>query len=95
MPKASARDDDMPRRSRSRAAVIDAPAERGLVMRLLMHSPKDLIAGLAAFAAVSAIIANAIFMQAGRHPSPMFGSTVVIPLSNSVIANPLPRPRPL
>lgn len=85
----------MPRRSRSRAAVIEAPADRGLAMRLLMHSPKDLVAGLAAFAAVSAIITNAIFMQAGRHPSPMFGSTVVIPLSNPVIANPLPRPRPI
>ena len=37
-------------------------------MRILLHSPKDLIAGALAFAAVSAIIANAMFMQAGHHP---------------------------
>ena len=64
-------------------------------MRALLYSPKDLVAGLIAFAAVSAIISNAIFMQAGRHPSPMFGSTVVMPLSSQPVVNPLPRPRPL
>ena len=41
---------------------------------MLLHSPKDMIAGLLAAAAVSAIIANALFLQAGRHPSPMFGA---------------------
>lgn len=79
---------------RGRAIAIDEPAERGLALRALLYSPKDLVAGLAAFAAVCAIIANAIFLQAGRHPSPMFGSTVVLPLSNGMVANPLPRPRP-
>ena len=61
-------------------------------MRMLLHSPKDLIAGLLAAAAVSAILANALFLQAGRHPSPMFGTVVLIPAP--VLANPLPRPRP-
>ena len=78
----------------SRAVAIEEPAERGLALRVLLYSPKDLVAGLAAFAAVCAIIANAIVLQAGRHPSPMFGSTVVLPLSNGMVANPLPRPRP-
>jgi hypothetical protein len=83
--------DDMPRRRRgAKAAAIEADAERGLVMRILLHSPKDMVAGVVAFAAVSAIIANALFLQAGRHPSPMFGS-VVAPGSGS----PLPRPRPV
>src|SRR3954447_10583034 len=59
-------------------------------MRILLHSPKDLIAGALAFAAVSAIIANAMFMQAGHHPSPMFGTAVSAPMA---AANPLPRPR--
>ena len=49
-------------------------------MRILLYSPKDMIAGALAFAAVSAIIANALFLQAGRHPSPMFGSVVVMPV---------------
>jgi Putative peptidoglycan binding domain len=76
----------MPRRRRGASAVaIEAEVERGLVMRILLHSPKDLVAGALAFAAVSAILANALFLQAGRHPSPMFGSAPV---------SPLPRPRP-
>jgi hypothetical protein len=86
----------MPRRRRSaKTAVIEAEAERGLVMRILLHSPKDLVAGLLAFAAVSAIIANALFLQAGRHPSPMFGTVTRIPAATSAAASPLPRPRPV
>ena len=86
----------MPRRRRSAGAVaVDADAERGLAMRILLHSPKDMIAGALAFAAVSAIVANALFLQAGRHPSPMFGSVVALPTTGSVSASPLPRPRPV
>ena len=81
----------MPRRRRGAGAVaIEAAEERNLAMRILLHNPKDLVAGALAFTAVSAIIANAVFMQAGHHPSPMFGTTVSAP----VAANPLPRPRP-
>jgi hypothetical protein len=85
--------DGMPRRRRGASAVaIEASEERNLAMRILLHSPKDLIAGALAFAAVSAIVANAMFMQAGHHPSPMFGATVSAPVA---AANPLPRPRPV
>src|SRR5882672_5114652 len=87
----------MPRRRRgadAKAVAADADAERGLAMRMLLHSPKDMIAGALAFAAVSAIIANALFLQAGRHPSPMFGSVVAIPAAWAP-ASPLPRPRPV
>ena len=69
--------------------------ERGLVMRILLHSPKDMIAGALAFAAVTAVIANALFLQAGRHPSPMFGSVVAVPAAELAAASPLPRPRPV
>jgi Putative peptidoglycan binding domain len=86
-------DNDMPRRRRG-AAAIEAEAERGLAMRVLLHSPKDMIAGALAFAAVSAIVANALFLQAGPHPSPMFGSAVAIPTALAP-ASPLPRPRPV
>jgi hypothetical protein len=64
-------------------------------MRILLHSPKDMVAGALAFAAVSAIIANALFLQAGRHPSPMFGSVVAMPAVALAPAGPLPRPRPV
>jgi hypothetical protein len=62
-------------------------------MRILLHSPKDMLAGALAFAAIGAILTNALFLQAGRHPSPMFGSSVVtLP---APVTNPLPRPRPV
>jgi hypothetical protein len=96
VPRKVANEDDMPRRRRrAGAAVIEAEAERGLVMRILLHSPKDMIAGALAFAAVSAIIANALFLQAGRHPSPMFGTVVAVPAAALAPASPLPRPRPV
>jgi hypothetical protein len=84
----------MPRRRGSRAAAIGADAERSLAMRIFLHSPKDMIAGALALAAIIAIIINALFMQAGRHPAPMFGTVTVMPAVASVAANPLPRPRP-
>ena len=82
------------RRRKAAAARTDIDEERSLVMRILLHSPKDLFAGSLAFAAVGAIVANAMFMQAGHHPSPMFGSGGATPLALPQ-ANPLPRPRPV
>ena len=85
----------MPRRRRgANVAALEAEAERGFVMRALLHSPKDMIAGALAFAAVSAIIANALFLQKGNHPAPMFGTVVAIPATNAAPPSPLPRPRP-
>lgn len=96
MPRQIAKNDDMPRRRRGAAAVaIEAETKRGLAMRILLHSPKDMVAGALAFTAVSAIIANALFLQAGRHPSPMFGSVVTLPAAALTPASPLPRPRPV
>lgn len=94
MPKASSK---ATKSKRGRAvAIVDEPAERGIVLRILLHSPKDLVAGLIAFSAVSAIIANAIFLQKGHHPSPMFGSSTVVAFpAPAQVANPLPKPRPL
>jgi hypothetical protein len=89
----------MPRRRRgTRAVAIEAEEERGLVMRILLHSPKDMVAGALAAAAVIAIVSNALFLQAGRHPSPMFGGSVVTlppPAPVTAFASPLPRPRPV
>jgi hypothetical protein len=89
------------RRRSAKAAAVEAQAERGLAMRILLYSPKDMVAGLLAFAAVTAIITNALFLQSGPHPSPMFGSVVVMPApaSSSSVSplsvSPLPRPRPV
>jgi hypothetical protein len=89
-------DDDMPRRRRgARAVAVEADAERGLAMRILLHSPKDTAAAALAFATVIAIIVNALFLQTGHHPAPMFGSVVVMPQAAMLAPNPLPRPRPV
>jgi len=87
----------MPRRRRrsAKAAAIEVEQERGLVMRMLLHSPKDMVAGLLAATAVCAILANALFLQAGRHPSPMFSSVVTLPAPQAAVVSPLPRPRPV
>ena len=83
------------RRRRARAVAVEADSEHGFAMRMLLQSPKDAVAGAFALAAVIAIIANALFLQAGRHPSPMFGSVVAIPAAALAPASPLPRPRPV
>src|SRR3954469_4305455 len=87
----------MPRRRRrgAKAAAIEAEEQRGLMMRIFLYSPKDVLAGLLAAAAICAILANALFLQAGRHPSPMFGSVVTLPAPQTAVASPLPRPRPV
>nr|WP_079537274.1 peptidoglycan-binding domain-containing protein [Bradyrhizobium lablabi] len=96
MPKKISGDDDMPRRRRgARAVAIEADAERGLLLRVLLHSPKDTFAGALAFAAVVAIIVNALFLQTGHHPAPMFGSVIVMPQPVALAPSPLPRPRPV
>jgi hypothetical protein len=94
VPRKLTRDDELPRRRGARAAAIEADAERGLTMRLLLHSPKDLAAGMLAVAAVGAIVANALFLQTGHHPAPMFGSVVALPAAELPAVSPLPRPRP-
>lgn len=97
MPRRTDDDEDRPRRRRrgAKAAAIEAEQERGLLIRMFLHSPKDVVAGLLAAAAICAILANALFLQAGRHPSPMFGSVVTLPAPQAAAVNPLPRPRPV
>jgi hypothetical protein len=95
VPKRIADDDDTPRRRRgAKAIAVEADAERGLMMRILLHSPKDMVAGALAVAAIGAIVANALFLQSGPHPSPMFGSVVTLPAPGPSSVSPLPRPRP-
>jgi putative peptidoglycan binding protein len=85
----------MPRRRRgARAVEVEADDERGLALLVLLRSPKDMVAGALAFAAVSAIIANALWLQTGHHPAPMFGAVAAMPAAGSAASSPLPRPRP-
>ena len=89
-------EDDMAPRRGLNAAALDASHLRNLAMRVLLYSPKDMVAGALAFAAVCAIVANAMFMQTGRHPAPMYGGAPPAQVSAPASATPslLPRPRP-
>jgi peptidoglycan hydrolase-like protein with peptidoglycan-binding domain len=56
-------------------------------VRWLLLRPRDSIAVLAAGGAVAAILINALFMQSGPHPAPIFSTKpapVVAPLTDSV-----------
>ena len=99
MPRAIAIADDQKRPARRGKR----KQERGLLLRLFLRNPRDMIAVGAAVVAVLAIIVNALFLQAGRHPAPMFGSTVTllpasappkITAAATETINPLPKPRP-
>ena len=99
MPKAKSR--KSPQRSARGGAAAVVDSEPGVVMQLLTRSPKDTLAAGVAAAAVVAIITNAVWLQAGRHPAPMFGNASTVPLNPppsraSVMApqSPLPKPRP-
>ncbi len=81
MPKTIAiAEDDLHSSSRSGRAIA---ATTGLLLR----SPRDAIAIVIAAGAVSAILINALAMQTGRHPSPMFGA------ASQFVPLPSPRPR--
>ena len=99
-------DDGMPRRPRraksskvTAAKAVAIEPEPNFVSRVLLHSPKDTMAAAVAVAASLAIMINALFLQPGRHPSPMFGAsadqaTVTPPAATPVTppaAQPLPR----
>jgi hypothetical protein len=75
--------------------------EPNYVARVLLHSPKDTLAAAVAVAAALAIMINALFLQNGRHPSPMFGApadqAAITPAATPVTApaaQPMPRMRP-
>lgn len=89
-------DDEKPRRRKRAAVAVAAEPERGPILRVLLHSPKDTLAATAALAAVVAIITNAMFLQAGRHPSPMFSTAAVSQMPAAApVSAPLPRVRPV
>lgn len=92
----------MPRRPRrgKAAQAVAIEQEPNLLMRMLLHSPKDTFAGVVALGGVMAIIINATFLQAGRHPSPMFGPVDKVslvspqPVAQTPAQPLLPRARP-
>ena len=65
----------MPRRRRgARAVAVDAEAERGLAMRILLHSPKDLVAGVLAGSFVTSLATSRFKWDGYTSPSHMIRS---------------------
>ena len=70
--------------------------ERSLLGRVLSRRPHDVIGAAVAALAVVAIVINALFMQAGPHPAPIFSvrPRPVVAETTSNVVPVLPRPRP-
>lgn len=65
------------------------------VREWIARNPRDAVALLAAAATTIAIAVNALFLQSGPHPAPLFALRQVIPDHSTVGATAaLPRPRP-
>jgi len=59
-------------------------ASRALVMGTLVRRPREAMAGLAGFAAVGTIFVNALFLQPGPHPAPIFAARpAALPLNRN------------
>jgi hypothetical protein len=84
-------DQSLPKRKKG--AAVEKGKERGLLMQLVFHSPKDALAGAVAVAAALAIIVNALFMQAGRHPSPLFAT--MLPAAKPAVEPQAAKPAPV
>jgi peptidoglycan hydrolase-like protein with peptidoglycan-binding domain len=66
------------------------------VLGVVLRHPRDLIGGAAAASAITAILVNALYLQPGPHPAPIF-SVRARPVSGDAtgsIVTVLPRPRP-
>jgi len=84
-----------------RAAAIDddvdgwseeeRPNWRGRLRDWVVCHPRDAVAVLVAVAAASTIAINALFLQTGPHPAPLFALRQVAPVVDTRV---LPRPRP-
>ena len=86
MRAATARVDDDGFSGRSVGRLL--PALLGFVLRTVLRRPRDsLAAGVAGFAAI-VILVNALFMQSGPHPAPIFANkpAPVVPLSGPAAA---------
>jgi peptidoglycan hydrolase-like protein with peptidoglycan-binding domain len=64
------------RKSAKRAQA--ATVERGRIGAAIMQHPREFVAILVAAAAVATIFANALFLQHGPHPAPIFASRPLV-----------------
>jgi Putative peptidoglycan binding domain len=92
VPRAIAIDDDFSGRRRPKR---NEEPQRHFMLAMLLRSPKDTVAIFLATATVAAIIVNAMYLQSGRHPSPLFAPAVPFVSAAPQDVSPMPRPRPV
>ncbi|HEY7297681.1 MAG TPA: peptidoglycan-binding domain-containing protein [Xanthobacteraceae bacterium] len=73
------------REKRSAVRASDGESRWGAVLAALGWSHRDAVAVVVAVATVSAVVINALYMQVGPHPSPMFNMAAPMPATNSGI----------
>ena len=88
-------------RNRRRA---QADVERGLLTAAIVRHPREFVALVMASAATLAILVNALFLQHGPHPAPIFATRQLmqepaVPLrahkeDKAVVAHPVAAPKP-
>ncbi|MDO9411392.1 MAG: peptidoglycan-binding domain-containing protein [Pseudolabrys sp.] len=83
----------MPKRRSSRAAVVEIEEPGTGIGAAISRHPREFVALVMATAAVGAIFANALFMQSGPHPAPIFATRAAPVPAPAVAARPrMPEP---
>lgn len=67
--------------------VSERPSIGAFLFSILRESPRDSFAAVVAAGATCAILINALFLQSGPHPAPIFANKPAV-----VVANPAPAP---
>jgi peptidoglycan hydrolase-like protein with peptidoglycan-binding domain len=78
--------------------VSERPSIAGFFFSILRESPRDSFAAVVAAGATGAILINALFLQSGPHPAPIFANKPAVIVANpapaqAVAAPSVPKPR--
>jgi peptidoglycan hydrolase-like protein with peptidoglycan-binding domain len=81
----------VPKRS-GRSVAIDEDNEQGGWSALLLRYPRECVGIVMATAAVATIFVNALFLQKGPHPAPIFSTRPLLAPQPVIQARPIARP---
>ncbi len=69
--------------------------ERGLIVATLARHPRESVGLMLAAAATVAICVNALFLQSGPHPAPIFATRLFVKPHHAAVVLPRPQPAPV
>jgi peptidoglycan hydrolase-like protein with peptidoglycan-binding domain len=76
---------------RSPAADRPRPLQLPVVMRIFLSRPRECLLAATAAAAITAIVVNALLLQPGPHPAPIFAISPPPPATSTAVAPQRPR----